>query len=700
MRCMTFMAPTSAHGYRRVRRQLTLLFAGALMLGGLTPITAAAASTGQLLAKDASVVEGGTASVRIVLAQPQDHAVRVRYRTTDGSAKQGADYLATSGRVFFPAGMKVARVTVATVDNTRNEGTEHFHVRLFAPVGASIADASAQVTIRDNDAMPTVSVADAGAVEPNSGSTLMRFPVTLSTASGRRTSVSYTVSPGSATEGTDYSVSPVKGDLVFRAGVTTRYIDVEVLGDAQQEPHETLYATLSSPVHLRVTDGSAVGTIYDTDEPDLAVSNATVQEGDTAVFEVTLSKAGTSTVTFDYATSDGTAKSPGDYTRSTATETIPAGDTSTRIKVPTTEDAVTEGTETFNLTISNVKEAALVDGPAKGTIVDDDPVPSMSVADTSAVEGNDEVFTVTLSKVSDQDVRVEWATADGTAKSPGDYVGNHGVVSIPAGHHTGTFSVKTVDDKVDEANQTFTVRLSGAHNATIGTETATATIIDNDGPSVSIGDAHATEGQDIVFPVTLSHTSTQDIHVDYQTANGTAKAPGDYTTASGTVTIPAGHLMEQITVKTADDAVDEPDETFKVELSTPVHATIGDGTAEGMIVDNDAAAPTVAIVGTVDVTEGWHASLDVTLSGPSEKTVTVTWSTADDSAKAPHDYTAVSNGTLTFAPGETTKSAVVETLTGDGPEPDEWFFVNLTDATNATLSPHTQGIVKIGANDS
>jgi len=45
-------------------------------------------------------------------------------------------------------------------------------------------------------------------------------------------------------------------------------------------------------------------------------------------------------------------------------------------------------------------------------------------------------------------------------------------------------------------------------------------------------------------------------------------------------------------------------------------------------------------------------------------------------------------------------ASVVETPTDDGTEPDEWFFVNLTDATNATLSPHTQGIVKIGANDS
>ena len=86
------------------------------------------------------------------------------------------------------------------------------------------------------------------------------------------------------------------------------------------------------------------------------------------------------------------------------------------------------------------------------------------------------------------------------------------------------------------------------------------------------------------------------------TSNGSAGAPGDYAAASTTVTIPAGETSKTVDVGVKGDALDEPDETFNVTLSSPVNATLGDASATGTIVDDD--APPAVSVSDVTVTEG------------------------------------------------------------------------------------------------
>ncbi len=77
--------------------------------------------------------------------------------------------------------------------------------------------------------------------------------------------------------------------------------------------------------------------------------------------------------------------------------------------------------------------------------------------------------------------------------------------------------------------------------------------------------------------MTLSATSTQTVTVQYATANGTATAGSDYTTTSGTLTFTPGQLTQTVPVPVLGDTVFEPTETFVVNLSNPINATIGDG---------------------------------------------------------------------------------------------------------------------------
>src|SRR6185369_1804287 len=116
-----------------------------------------------------------------------------------------------------------------------------------------------------------------------------------------------------------------------------------------------------------------------------------------------------------------------------------------------------------------------------------------------------------------------------------------------------------------------------------------------------------------------------------------------------------------LVVKVHGDTIDEVDEDYFVNLTVVSgDVVLGDGQGEGTIVDDDALASLA--VGDVSVTEGnagtTYATLAVTLTGATEKTVTVDYGTADGTAQAPSDYSAAS-GTLTFTPGQTTKIVTV-----------------------------------------
>jgi Calx-beta domain len=89
-------------------------------------------------------------------------------------------------------------------------------------------------------------------------------------------------------------------------------------------------------------------------------------------------------------------------------------------------------------------------------------------------------FTVTLSLAPAGPVSVRWATADGTAVSPGDYRGASGTVSFATGQATRTVTVAAVGDVVDEADETFTIRLSEPVHLRMVDGTGVGTIADDD----------------------------------------------------------------------------------------------------------------------------------------------------------------------------------------------------------------------------
>ena len=343
------------------------------------------------------------------------------------------------------------------------------------------------------------------------------------------------------------------------------------------------------------------------------------------------------------------------------------------------------------------------ESPVTVRVIDDDDdrgssLPTLSIADAAVAEGGTAEFVVTLTPASTETVTVNFETADGTAKAGSDYTQTSATLTFTAGQPTKTISVSTVDDDAQESDERFTVTLRSPDGATLDDHTGEGTIRDNDDddgggrtPELSIGDAAVQEGGTVQFEVTLRPASEQTVTVNFETADGTAKAGSDYTETSGTLTFTAGQPTKTISVSTVDDDAQESDERFMVTLRNPDGATLDDHTGEGTIRDNDdgggGSLPTLS-VGDAAVVEGDTATFRVTLSAASENVVTVSYKTKDGTAVAGSDYTAMA-GTLRFEPGDTTKTIRVPTVDDDTPEETEAFTVELSAPSGATVADGT-----------
>jgi hypothetical protein len=328
------------------------------------------------------------------------------------------------------------------------------------------------------------------------------------------------------------------------------------------------------------------------DEAAVSVADAVARsEGGTALsFNVTLSAPSTHQVKVDYATVDGTATAPGDYTPATGTLTFAPGETNKQVSVSSVQDVLDEDNETFTLNLSNPVQGAIADGQGLGTILDNDALPSLRVTDASRPEGGAALtFNVTLSAPSGREVRVDFATLDGTAKAPGDYTAQSGTLTFAPGETSKQVTVSSVQDALDEANETFTLRLSNPLQASIADANGRGTIDDDDPlPSLSVSDAVSrSEGAPLIFSISLSVPSGRQVKVSFATVNGTATAPRDYRSKSGTLTFAPGQTTKEVSITSVQDAAKEPSETFTLRLSKPAQATIADANGRATILDDD-----------------------------------------------------------------------------------------------------------------
>ena len=230
-------------------------------------------------------------------------------------------------------------------------------------------------------------------------------------------------------------------------------------------------------------------------------------------------------------------------------------------------------------------------------------VPVLSIAAASAAEDSAGMaFTVRLTADRGRTVSVDYATEPGTAEAGSDYRAASGTLTFrPREALAQIVRVPILDDRLVEADETFTVTLSGASNATLAAAVATGTIIDDDALAVTVTAAPHTveEGSPAGFAVTLTGAISSEVTLEWATADGTARAGADYeAVAGGTLTFrPDAAPTGRLAVRTLQDDLEEGTETFTVTLMRivlPDGQQVGPATATGTIADDDALSVRVS----------------------------------------------------------------------------------------------------------
>ena len=649
------------------------------------PVTATDTATGTITDDDGSAAvtvadvsasEGETLTFTVTLDKAVSGGLTVTPGFTDGTATEGADYTEnTAGLTFAGTAGETQTFTVATSEDAVVEPDETFTVSLAVSATSAPVTATdtATGTITDDDGSATVTVADASASEGDA----ITFTVTLSKAVSGGLTVTPGFTDGTATEGSDYTENTTAHTFTGTAN-ETRTFTISTTEDTAVEANETFTVSLAvsgTSASVTATD-TATGTITNDDgSAAVTVADASTGEGETLTFTVTLNKAVSGGLTVTPSFTDVTATEGADYTENTAgiAFTGTADETKT-FTVRTTEDSAVEPDETFtvSLAVSGTSAPVTATDTATGTITDDDGSAAVTVADASSGEGETLSFTVTLDKAVPGGLTVTPSFTDVTATEGADYTENPaGIAFRGTADETKTFTVRTTEDSAVEPDETFTVNLavSGTSAPVTATDTATGTITDDDGSAaVTVADASASEGETLTFTVTLDKAVPGGLTVTPGFTDGTATAGTDYTenTSALTFTGTAGETRS-FTVTTNEDADDEPDETFTVNLTVSgTQATVtATDTATGTILEiEDAAAARLVVRMEPDVIPENAGPTLVTviaeIVGPTPTTalpVTMTVGDNADTAESAIDYEMVDAFTVTIPAGASQESA-------------------------------------------
>ena len=501
--------------------------------------------------------DGSQAALSVELSQASTDTVTVDYATSDGSALAGDDYTATSGTLTFATGETVKAIIVPILDDATYEPTQQFDVTLSNPTGATLPTyPGAAINIRDDESPPTASIDDV-TVGEDAGT--MTLTLNLSHESSHRTAYRTVTSDvgGTATQGADYVnfISGAEAIITVPAGDTQASFDIAITDDAAAESSETI--TIRWRIEVINNAGEAT--------PNTIDFTGTITDNDSETNPVTTLVRNT--------TETSNSSSNGTHAQSFRTGTNPTGYTITEVRILLGVDVPGN-----NQTAAKISED---DGGEPGNVVATLTNPSSLLPEAL------NTFTAPAGTTLDPNETYWIVVNDGLT------ITNTWQYAFASGNdETGETGWEIGNDRLR--------RTSGTNWSTSTSSLIMAIKGQINYPNLSIIDASATEGDDIVFTVNLSGTSADDVTFKYDTSRKSDdnSETGDFTQTDGTGTITAGTTSTTITVPTFDDGHNdtssryEGDETFTVTINNPTLAGISQATAKGTIID-DERLPTV-----------------------------------------------------------------------------------------------------------
>ncbi len=618
------------------------------------------------------------------------------------------DFTAVNTNLTFATGQMTLNYSIALAKDAVVDTNETFAVQIVtADAGFdAVAPTNAVVTITDNTGTLQLLSAAVSVVESATNVTLT---VTRTGATNVTLSVDYVTADGTATNGLDYT--GVTNTLNFAAGDKSKTISIPLLNDTDIEGNETFTVTLSNPSGA-VLGTNTVGsvTILDNDSVIQLSTNALTVAESAGKLNVNVTRTGglAAAATVHYATTNDTATAGSDYTALFGTLTFAAGETNKVLVLTILNDTAYETNESFGLVLSApTGEATLGSNTAVTvTITDND---SSFAWETNAVTVAEDGGTVTLTVNRTGTLTLTntlaYAIKPGSATTS-DYTGTNGVLTFAPGDTNKTITIAIVNDSVVETNETFSVLLSAPTGGAIltGTNTAYVTIIDND---IGIAVASATrsvseDATNIVLTINRLGATNGAVTIDYAFSDITATNGVDFHGTNGSLSFTNGVMSLTVDVPIVNDTEVEANETFKLTISNPTGGALLSGltnTIVTIIEDDSSIALTTNAVSVIETAT--NVVLTVKRTGGTNSTVTVDFLTIDATATAGADYTAT-NATLTFAPGDVTKTINIPLSNDTAVEGDETFSLSITNisGTAAILGSYTNATVTIRDNDS
>jgi hypothetical protein len=490
----------------------------------------------------ASVSEsGGKIDFQVTLnaaAPPANQPITIDYKLADGSgatgAKFGTDYKVTSttngkttqtGTLTFQPGSKVVDVNVQGIDDGVYGYDKTFTMSISNPTGATFAanaptsetgtitEASAPPTIGFSSGCPTVTGGNLLTIPVRTGgSTSLNDPIPAS--------VTWTTSNNTTVAG-DYNGGT--GTVTVPAGSRDGSINIQT-NENPPSGNRTFTVTLSNPQQATILSGSGAVTCTITQpatagqdklpsvqlaDPSPVAQPASGGAPVTVPITVTLNPpvitpASPSAVDLKWATQDGSAVAPGDYKADSGSLHWDAGVYNAQKFNVTVNPASGTASSPIKFTIqfSTTSAAFVGSNVVTVTVVPPASPPALSVRSASALESAGSIpAVVSLAPSSTSAVTVQYATADGSAKSGSDYTAVSGTLTFQPGQVTKTVLVPITNDNQVDSSRSFTFKLSDPTNATIGTANATLTILDDDAPPPPAPIVHTTPPQKSPTPL-------------------------------------------------------------------------------------------------------------------------------------------------------------------------------------------------------
>ena len=461
-----------------------------------------------------SLWEGGTATIRVAIANPKPEAFTLDY-TLSGISYSAAPFRASAADVVggfgtrsitVPADATSVEIPIEIASDTTNaEGVEWFQVRLSTTAsGVVFGEREVQVDIFDTYVYASFASASS---RTNEQSRTHDVTVNLAAAPDKDITLRYSVNrvASTATADADYNYTALSGSVTVSAGATTATIPVTILDDSILEADETVVLTLTrgTGYELALDDNCAVTgavhlpcqnqivehtlTIAANDGPTTvsfaSASQKAVEGAGTRNVTVNLSHAPDADITLEYSVG-GTATAGSDYTALSGTVTVSAGATTATIPVAIADDSDAEGEETVVLTLTGVEGLRKI-SPSTHTLTiaaSDGPPPttmaSFAAASQSAgAETGTHNVTVNLNPAPTSNITLNY-TMGGTATPDSDYTALSGTLAVSAGSAMATIPVTLLADNVQEDRETVVLTLTpgtgyeladpGKHTLTFG----------------------------------------------------------------------------------------------------------------------------------------------------------------------------------------------------------------------------------------